>query len=77
MIQDKRLGGKHIISAEFTLELIQLISRSRAFDFVILKTKIRHSRGDFSLLFQRNFDFKHSSDVEMSLEEEEIKRFND
>ena len=30
-----------------------------------------------SLLFLRNFDFKHSLDVKMSLEEEEIKRFND
>ena len=39
--------------------------------------KIRHSSGDFSLFFRRNHDFKHFLDMEMSLEEEEIKRFKD
>ena len=39
--------------------------------------KKRHSRGEISLLFHRNLDFNHSMDLEISLEEEEIKRFKD
>ena len=45
------------------------------FSFRDYEDKIWHSRGNFSLFFWRNLEFKYSLDVKMSLEEEEIKRF--
>ena len=42
-----------------------------------LEKQIWSSNGKFFLLSQQNFDFNHSSDAEMSLENEEIKRFKD
>ena len=58
------------------LKMIQLIIRSKAFHFVFSKMKIQNSRGEISLFFRQNLDFKHFMDAEMSLKEEEIKRFN-
>ena len=49
----------------------------KGFSFRKFKDKIRHLRGNFSLFFRQNLDFKYSLDMEMSLEEEEIKRFKD
>ena len=49
----------------------------KAFHFAFQKTKIQSLSSEFSLFSQQNLDFKHSSDAEMSLEEEEIKRFKD
>ena len=43
------------------------------FSFGDFEDKVWHSRGEFSLFFQRNLDFKHSLDVELSLKEEEMK----
>ena len=49
----------------------------KGFLFCDFVDKIWHSRGDFSLFFRRNLDFKHSLNVEIDLEEDEIKRFKD
>ena len=49
----------------------------KGFLFCNFEDEIRHSRGNFSLFFLRNLYFKHSLDAEMSLEEEEMKRFKD
>ena len=49
----------------------------KGFSFHDFEDIIWHSIGDFSLFFWRNVNFKHSLDAEMSLEEEEIKRFED
>ena len=49
----------------------------KSFSFRNFEDIIWHSRGDFSLVFQQNLDFKHFLDAEMSLEEEEIKRIKD
>ena len=51
--------------------------RMKGFSFHNFENKIQHSRGDFSLFFRQNLDFKDSVDMEMSLEEQEIKRFKD
>ena len=37
------------------------------------ENKVQHSRDDFFLFYLPIIDFKHSSDAEMSLEEQEIK----
>ena len=37
MIQNRRLGGKHIIKLEIAFEMIQLIAGSKAFHSAILK----------------------------------------
>ena len=49
----------------------------KGFSFHDFENKIWHSRGDFSLFFRWNFNFKHSLDVEINLDEEEIERFKD
>ena len=49
--------------------------RIKGFSFRNFEDEIRHSRGDFTLFFQQNLDFKHSLDAKMSLEKEEVKRF--
>ena len=51
--------------------------RIKGFSFHDFDDKIHHSRGDFSLFFQQNLDFKHSLEAKIDLEEEEIKRFKD
>ena len=51
--------------------------RTKGFLFRNFEDKIRHLRGDFSLFFWQNLDFKHSLDAETSIEEEKIKRFKD
>ena len=59
------------------VEMIQFIARSSLFIPHFEKTKVHSSSGKLSLFSQQNLDFKNSSDVEMRLEEEEIKRFKD
>ena len=51
--------------------------RIEGFLFCNFEYKIKHSRGDFYLIFQQNLDFKHSLDAEIDLEEEEINRLKD
>ena len=60
-----------------TLEMIQFIVEWKAFDYAFSKINIQSSSDEFSLFFRQNFDFKHSMDTEMSLEEEETKIFKD
>ena len=67
MIQDKRLGGNHIIKPEIALEMIQLITGSKAL-FPNFEDDRRHSRGEFSLFFRKNLTFNHSLNVKISLE---------
>ena len=49
----------------------------KGFLFREVEEKIWHSKGNFTLFFWQNLDFKYTLDAEMSLEEEEIKRFKD
>ena len=49
----------------------------KVFSFRNLEDEIYHSRGNLSLFFQQNHDFKPSLETEMSLEEEKIKKFKD
>ena len=49
----------------------------KGFSFLDFEDKIQNSRGNFSLFFWWNLDFKHSRDAKMSLEEEEINKFKD
>ena len=49
----------------------------KGFSLCEFEDEIQHSRGDFSLFFQQNLDFKHSLDTKMSLKEKEIKRSKD
>ena len=73
MIQDERFGRK----CKHLTQMHAQIDSHDCFSFCEFKDKIRHSRGDFFLFFRQTLDFKHSLDAEMSLEEEEIKRFKD
>ena len=57
--------------------MIQLITESKAFHSAFSKINIQSSRGEISLFFRQNLDFKHSLEAELSLEEEEIKRYMD
>ena len=62
----------------WSFALIDLIDRQiKGFSFRKFEDKIQYSRGNFSLFFWLNLDFKHSLDAEMSLEEEWGKWFND
>ena len=58
------------------LEMIQLIARSGAFYYIFLKIDFQSSSGELNF-FWWNLDFKYSLDAEMSLEEQETKRFKD
>ena len=49
----------------------------QCFSFRNFENEFQRSRGDFFLFFQPILDFKHSSDMEMSLKEVEIKRLQD
>ena len=51
--------------------------RIQDFSFRDFKNKVWRSRCDFFRFPRLIFDFKHSLDVEMSLEDVEIKRFSD
>ena len=51
--------------------------RIKGFLFHDFKNKVQHLRVDFFLFSPQNLDFKHSLNAEMSLEEEESKRFDD
>ena len=62
--------------------MIQLIAESKAFHSAISKMKFGIQDAISSFFFykikiSRMLDFEHSLDVEMRLEEEEIKRFKD
>ena len=45
----------------------------KGFSFRHFKDDCRHSRGEFSLFFHRNLIFNHSLDVELILDEEEMR----
>ena len=47
-----------------------MVAKSKVFCSAFFKTNIQSSRDEISLFLRRNLDFKHSIDVEMSLEEE-------
>ena len=49
----------------------------KGFSFRDFEAKIWHLIGNFSSFFRQNLDFRHSLDMEMSLEDEAIKRFKD
>ena len=51
--------------------------RIQGFSFCDFDNEVRRSRDDFFQFSLPNLDFKPSLDTEMSLEEEEIKRFKD
>ena len=48
----------------------------QGFSLLDFENEVRRSRCDFFQFSQPLLDFKHSLDVEMSLEEEEFKRFS-
>ena len=54
--------------------MIQLIAKWKGFHLAFLKTNIQSSRDEIFLFFWWNLDFKHFLDVQMNVEEEEIKR---
>ena len=74
MLHEEILERKHVIYAKISLEMIHIIVGSRLFISHFEKQKSRVS-GKFFLFSQKNLDFKPSSDIEMSLEEEENKIF--
>ena len=59
------------------LEMIQSIADSRPFHSTILKTNFGIQEAISLFPSEKNLDLKQSLDVEMTLEEEEIRRFKD
>ena len=59
------------------LKMIQLIVGSRFLILCFKKIKIQSSSVEFFLLPTQNFVFKHSLDMELSLEENQNKRLKD
>ena len=57
--------------------MIQLITESRDFHYVISKTKFGIQEVISPYFLKKNLTFKHSLDAEINLEEEDRKRFKD
>ena len=77
MIQTKKIKKKTHNRTQSRARIDPIDRWINEFLFHNFEDKIRHSRGNFSLFFQQNIDFKHSLDAKIDLEEEEIKRVKD